>query len=745
MLAVPARTQIGDLTAYADDTDYWRYYLVPATPRVRRDAAGEPALLLLSYALSDEERAAHPELEGGGYLTLDTVLDPTAAEVAAAVAVLQPLVDAEARQRGQSPAPEVEIGSPTWTAGAVTLDAPQSTALVSARIAAGAPSLLAGNAASFSLDLTTSGAQLLADALTGDPAGAAPLQVNYDLSFWARLPPARIHLGIDAEKMHDYLRKQIQSRALDPSNCTRYTYDTSDVTEESLTLSGAVTVQIDTGSGSLPDDVVAELRAYAFDTLKQVVQSTFFQPAPDTAPPPRPGQPPVPRPWHDPVLEVKDLDRQTMSVSLDLEQSSVVAWPVHPRGTLTGLLGPDPAVRERHVRQVRLDDPFFADLNVDVDVFADFGEIALVEVQLEFTGSAADGGVRHEATTLTFAAGAAGTQHWAVPLFGDEPVYRSRHRVVLPGGTAGPYSDWADSRSRRLVLSLPTPGILRADVLAGSVDFDSLVASVQVTFAYEDQAHGVPRDERTVVLTRDTRAAHYEHRIGVPQQERLLHKVRFDLLTGDVIADDEWRPVPGGQVVVNQPSESVLKVSLLPTGSGWHDVVAVLVDLRHVQPDGRVVADTLTLHGLDEFATWQVYLPDRTARAYRYRWTASFADGDLVATDWADNPDGDPVLPVTLRRPGTDVTVVADALDFAASPLTEVTLVCGDETTTLLFRDRTPQLWHVRAAPAGIELTWTATHFPADGDPVELPPRVEHDPVVVLLPFRAPVPVPNPA
>jgi hypothetical protein len=280
-------------------------------------------------------------------------------------------------------------------------------------------------------------------------------------------------------------------------------------------------------------------------------------------------------------------------------------------------------------------------------------------------------------------------------------------------------------------------------VLAGSVDFETLVAGVQVTFAYEDPAHGVPRDERTVVLTKSVQSGHYEHRIGVPQQAPLLHKVRFDLLTGDVIDDHEWKPVPGAQVVVNQPAESVLKVSLLPTGNGWKDVVAVLVDLRYAQPDGRVVADTLTLHGLAEFKTWQVYLPDRTRRAYRYRWTASFADGDLVTQDWVDDPDGDPVLPVTLRRPGTDVTVVADALDFGTSPLTEVTLTCGDETTTLVFRDNHAQLWHVQAPPAGIELTWVATHFPRGADPVEMPPRTEHDPVVVLLPYRALVP--NPA
>ena len=51
-----------------------------------------------------------------------------------------------------------------------------------------------------------------------------------------------------------------------------------------------------------------------------------------------------------------------------------------------------------------------------------------------------------------------------------------------------------------------------------------------------------------------------------------MAKVRFDLQSGDVIESDEWTPIQGRQLVVNQPSEAVLEVSLLPSGNGWADV-----------------------------------------------------------------------------------------------------------------------------------------------------------------------------
>lgn len=735
MLTVPAHTEIDGLTIFADDSEFWRFYPVPQGPRLRTDAAGLPVFLLLGYQLSDEDRARHPELPaGGGYVSFDTVLDPTDAQLAAATAVLQAEVDArwhalsngtpEERARpgvaGTTEPPALAWGTPTWTAGQVTMDAPQSQQLVSARVASGTPTLLAGNVASFDLDLTPSGFSLLDQTLTAgqDPT---PIEVAYDLTLWARLPPASIHMEIDADRMHDYLRKQLQGRGTD--DCTTYDYDHSDVTQESLTLSGAVKVQIDTGSGSLPDAVVESLRGYAFDTLKQLVQSTFFTPA---SAQPRPG-----RAAPDPggTILLKDLDHATMSVTLDLEQSSVVAWQVHPRGMLTDVVGGTPESRARCVKKVALDDPFFSDVSTEVRVFADFTQLDHVEVELAHDGVRADGSARHEDTVLSFVSTDA--QRWSVPRFQDQGDYRWRFRVVRHGGEAGEWSDWETSVRDRLLLSVPTPGQIAVDVLAGNVDFANLVASVQVTFSYADPDAHVPDAQGVVALTKATPSGRYARAVGVPLTRPVRYRLRFDLLTGDVVDDGVWHDLAGTQLVVNQPTESVLRVSLLPTGNRWGDVVAVFVDLEHRDADGHVTAATIPLRSLKEFASWQVYLKDRADRAYRYRWTASFADGDSDRIDWATSP-GDPVLPVTLMRHGVDVVVVPDAVDFAAWPLAEVALAAsgGSPSTTLLFRDRTPQTWHLDA-PAP-QYTATVTYYPAGGAPVRADPVAETDAVLVI-------------
>jgi hypothetical protein len=617
-------------------------------------------------------------------------------------------------------------------------------------VAEAMPSLLAGNIASFSLDLTPSGASFMEQALLaadGAAADEAPIQVTYDLRFWARLPPARIHLEVNAERMHKYIEEQFRGRSV--AACTGYDYDNADVNTESLTLSGAVTCQIDTGSGSLPEAVTSELRAYAFDLLKQLVQHSFFSAdgeagAPAAAHPAPPARGSALPSLHSRLrggqrIVRKDIDEQTMSITLDLEQSSVVPWAIRPTGTLQTLLGGDQAVRAKHVRKLRLNDPFFATLETTVQVFAEFAAIDHVEVELAYAATDEQGRPHAVGTVLVFTSAAA--QEWSTAVVGGVRDYRSRARAVLAGGRAQPFGEWTTTHAPRIVMSIPSPGRLAVEVATGSIDYDKLVRGVQVRLAYEDAAAGVPREEGTVLLSREQPTARYERRIDAPQSSPLLARTRFELKDGDVVDSGEWVPVLGSQLIVNQPSESLLEVRLLPSGKGWGDVVAVMVDLAYEDAAHDLsFTDTFMLKKLDEFATWQVYLRDRARRTFRYRWTASFSNGDLVKRDWIDNP-GDPVIAIALERPGIDVTIVADSLDFTACPLTQITIthdVPGGASETFIFRDRTAQRWHVDAADgAPVAFVCSVTHFPADRDPVVLADRRESDPMIVLPAYRA--------
>ena len=146
--------------------------------------------------------------------------------------------------------------------------------------------------------------------------------------------------------MYKYIEEQFPGRSV--AACTGYDYSNTDVDTESLTLSGAVTVQIDTGSGIVARGGhrrTARLCLRSGEAAGSAPASSALRAA--MMPEPRRNVPPMAGPVIPPLrrrlvgrrkLVRKQIDQQTMSITLDLEQSSVVPWTIHPRGTMQTLL-----------------------------------------------------------------------------------------------------------------------------------------------------------------------------------------------------------------------------------------------------------------------------------------------------------------------------------------------------------------------------------------------------------------------
>lgn len=760
MLAVPAFRTIADATVYQDDAVWYRFYPVPNRPRVRLDDAGNPVFLLVKYALSDAEREAHPELPpGGGYLNVDVAFRLTDAQRTAIAADLQAWVDTEfARRRagsaneqasvaGMAAPPPVEFGTPTYTGGAVALDAPQSTQLVSRRVAEGAPSLLADNVAVFSLDLTNEGATFMERTLVngGDATDLTPIQVRYDLQFWARLPAVRIHVSADSERIYEQTRKVMDGAGVD--HCTTYDFAYSDISTESAAVAGLIDVQIDTGSGSVDEPIVAELRRYALDMMQQLIESNFFTTDPALGLPPA-GQDDLPlddNPKNDKKYLRKTYDAATMKLELNLEQRSVVQWPIHPQATLeTFFHGMTPAELNRFVRVVSLNDPFFQSLNLDARCFATFeaGGLEAVQVDVRYAGRDANGDRQEKLHTFTFTDNL--PQTWNPALIGTERAYESRYRVKFAGRDFGGWTSWEPNDAPDLNIAVPETGRLNLEIRVGDVDFTGLVRQVQVTVAYEDPAAGIAREEKTIVLDAQHLTETYTRTLFDIVRQPVQYKRRFVLQSGDVVEDALWRTLRGPQLVVNQPAEGILNVRLLPAGDGWSDVAQVIVDLRYTDPANSFVAEeSLSLKTNAEFRTWTVVLRDKTRRTFDYRINASYKDGRFEQTPFRSHT-GEETLPIVVTAPPRHaITLISDRLDFAAAPLTEVTLrhAATGATETFVMRDKSPQVWRVDVAPdTPLRFSAAITHFPADGDPVTVPPFEETDPILVLPPYRAPQP-----
>ena len=637
-------------------------------------------------------------------------------------------------------APAVEFSEPTWTGGTVALDAPQAEELVSRRVAEGPPSLLAGNIAVFSMDLTAPGATFMERTLVGDAgqpvSDLTPLQVGYELSFWARLPPVSIRISVESEKVYEHVRKIMDGKGVD--HCTTYDFAYSDITTETARAAGLIDVQIDTGSASLPPEQIDQLRQYALDLVQQMIENQFFT----DEPPGDDDDGDIPRQQlggDDTKKYLKQtFDTTTMQIELNLEQRSVVEWKINPRSTLeTFFRGRSRADLQQFVRTVRLDDDFFKSLGLTVRAFADYSDkvISAVEVQLEYSGNDEAGRREVKTETLTFTADSPGAKTWNPSLLGGQRAYRYRHRVGFRERGFGPYSEWQTSSQPELNIAAMS-GRVEVAVLAGDVNFTDYVDQLQVTLAYEDAAAGIGRQEHTVLLGASRRDDSYRRLIYDVQRQPVQYRTRMRLKSGEVLDDGEWRAVGGPQLVVNQPEMPSVRVQ--PVGNGWDEVLQAIVDLRYGDQEESVVLRTR-----EEFKIWRVAFAGNARQPFDYRISASYKDGRFEQRPWRTSP-GDDVLPVEITAPPRlKVQLLADQLDLAAAPVCEVTLRCAVNGTTrsetLVFRDKAPQTWVV-PMPEGapVDYTYQVTHYPAGGSPVVGAVQREQDTVVVLPPYRAP-------
>ncbi|HSR51434.1 MAG TPA: hypothetical protein VLV83_11440 [Acidobacteriota bacterium] len=764
MLTAPPFRTIEGVTVYADDSIWYRFYPVAAHPDIRLDKNERPVFLLVKYAFSDQDREDNPDLpSGGGYLNFDVEFSVPPETLETVREDLQEWVDEEWNRlrngtreernlvgvRGTTEPPSVEIASPTWTSGSVALDAPQSELLVTNRVAEGTPSLLQGNIAVFSMDLTSAGATFMQRILVGEEGDTGsdltPVQVSYDLTFWARTPPARIRVHAESEQIYKQVRKIMDGRGVD--HCTTYDFAHTDITTAEAEMANLIDVQIDTGAAGLEEDVIDQLRDFSLELIQSMIEDSFFQERPLDLEEPIEIDDDDERDEDSTKKYLKEsFDSATMTLDFELEQSSVVEWPIHPQSTLqTFFEGMAPEELDNFVREISLDDEFFQRLGLEARVFADFDDpvLSAVEVQIRYRARDAQGERVEKNETFTFVD--TSPQTWNPALVEGKRSYEYRWRVGYAGQGFGEFSEWQRDESPDLNIAVASTGRVEVDVVAGNVDFEKLVQRVQVTLAYEDPAQGIAREEEVVILDNQHRDRSYSRDIFADWNQPLQYRLRFDLQSGEVLEDQEWSETVSRQLLVNQPFMDVLEVDLLPAGTGWPDVSQVFVDLRYSDPaNNHTVEETLSLKSRDEFRTWKVVLQDKNKRDFEYRVTASFKDGTLERGEWQE-ADGSGALPVHVEAvPKIEITLVPTLLDFEAAQVTEVTLNYDqggvNETETFVFTGNAPQTWRFDAPenPPPLRFTYTITHFPQGEDPVRLPEQEEEDPVLVLPPHRPP-------
>jgi len=297
MLKIPSFRSINDVTVYQDDGVWYQFYLVANLPSIRLDKNNKPVFLLANYHISQQARDEDESLpRGGGFMNFDVQFAVSKSDRKTAKKELQDWVDQEYTKRkadsqyaslpeySSVKAPEVVIADPLLSEGRVSMHTVQSEILATHRLAEGPASLVSGSTAVFNIDLTETGAsfmkELMLDENNTGRVDLTPISVIYDLKMWARLPPIKITVTGESERIHKTLNKISETNKDNPCTPSEVeTYRNNGVNSSNLKENGSVKVVVDKGDASVPDEVVETLQDYALDLFDTMIEERFLIPA----------------------------------------------------------------------------------------------------------------------------------------------------------------------------------------------------------------------------------------------------------------------------------------------------------------------------------------------------------------------------------------------------------------------------------------------------------------------------------
>ena len=769
------KTEDGTTTVsiFQDDAQFWRFYLIPGFPTVRLDQNNNPVFMLIKYNLSDESREENPDLpRGGGYMVFDSELTVKAEHVkeikkhlqqfvekewdrikndpnarvrsltlqaakndqapkigghwgqqghegtprASALPLQIPTIAAAEATQGGTP-PQVEIGEPLWKSGKVTMNAPSSAALVSGKIGERPASLLGNNVAAFSLDLTTDGATFMEKTLVGtDGRGATdltPIQVVYELTMLAKLPPASMYIKVDMASVYHSLQELYHEH----TNCTD-DYFTSETMMSSAREAGLVTIKINPGGNPDPE-MLKMLMQQATDQVQQILTDKLAKK--ERAPM---------KEWADADLnasssevyrlkQVSEIDMTTFETTMDIE--TTIEHKIAPQGTLQTFFH-NRGDMTPFVRKVDLNDPFFKVLGLKARAFAKWAEdgVAFVELEVKYGK-----GNEIKTQSFTFTPQQNEPIEWSPSLIDGKREYEYRSRIGFVGREAGDWTKWEKNTARNLNVAVETPGKLDVEVSGVGLNYTDVLDAVLVHLRYEDTAHDVPMASQSILLTTERGSGKWTRQLFAPWEKPLEYRIEYLLKSGTTI-EVPWKKTDGptNNVLVKRPDVDVLDLTLIPSGN-WADAIQAVLSLRY--QDGTYNKDAqFNFKTADEFKKWAVLLQNPRKREFEYKILATFKNGDTQETTWLKR-DGDQALPVTVIGPPRLITKVSGAvLDYASTPLAKVDLEykdpqgSSDVESFSLQAASDVKTWSIPIREGGPKgYRYKITYFPKDGNPIE--------------------------
>jgi hypothetical protein len=705
MLQLEGSLDFPEAVVYRDDLNDIRFYVLPKVPIIRRD--GDKAVM--KYV---KYRTLKPMANGDVgaalvFMDIELSLLPEAEQ-----ALRGKLVEMVKTQRGQgderplSPA-QIELAKPQVTKANVSVEVlADSGNLVQKVNHAGQPSMYGNNVVALSAELNQLGAPIFEAVMKSEGAGG--IRVVYDLEFPARIPPIKATGSWSATKFYSFFQEVHYEERFWSED------DMSENISEMFSNSESRLVTFD--PGWLPADpaIATAITSSIERQLDEAVKRNLLEAIP---------------PESRDVSKIREEDfenikRQVMvnkraDVSIRYEQKQVFPVEVHPQANMPSLVSQG-FKWEDYAIEADTDDPFFRQLNLTIQVNADFENLPIfsVDVSIDYPPWTATHGVQ----TFSFRK-ADDVGKFTAFIEGNSTKFKYRYVVNYKGESRVFESREFEHEGNDLKINVDELGLWLVDVEVGDMNFEQ-VGSAVLTLEHPEVEPGIPPVCR-FQIDKDNKKFEVKELLLRPAQPYTA-TLKYFMKDGR----EYVRELPnqkGQRFYVDDPFSATRTVQLRTRGDFERRIDTIFVDLTYDdERNGYRQTFSIGLSKDKRFVDWPFPVIDERAGKITYHAITTFKDG--TSSDSGEQTLSGTTLLLGEETATLAVKIIPDLIDWNAVKLATIELHYTDpahsidEHESFTFRKGAPEAkWELAIRDRSKNTyEWTAKFFMADGSRKEL-------------------------
>jgi hypothetical protein len=725
MLLLDGSIDRPEATIYRDDLEEMRFYVLPKVPILRRDA-GKAVFKFVKY------RTLKPMANGdigAALVFMDVELSLTPAQEQSLRAALAEAV--KARRGPNDPRPvdpnAIILAKPQITKATVKVEVlADSGNLVQKINNAGKPSMYGSNVVAMSAELSQLGAPVFEAVMKSEGAGG--VRVEYDLEFIARLPPVKATGTWNASKFYSF------SQTVDFEENFWSEDDFTENISELFINSESRVVTVDPGALSRSDPKVAEMLDTIRDSLIRQLDEAVKRNLLEAIPP-----------ESRDISKIRGEDFENIkrtvttnkisNVSINFTEAQVTQVNVIPQANMQSLVSQGFNWSDYAI-EADTDDPFFRQLNLTIQVNAEFEKLPIfsVDVSIDYPPWTAAHGIQ----TFSFKK-ADDIGKFTAFIEGGSTKFKYRYVVNYKGESRVFESQWIDHEGNDLKINVDELGLWLVDVEVGDMNFDQVSRAV-LTLEHPEVAPGIPPVCR-FQIDKDNKKFEVKELLLRPAQPYTA-TIKYFMKDGR----EYVRALPnqkGQRFYVDDPFSATKKVLLRTRGDFERQIDTIFVDLTFDDAANAYRQTfSIALSKDKRFADWEFPVVDELGGTVTYNAMTTFKDGR--STESGTKTLSGATLLLGEESATLLVKLIPDLIDWTTVKLVSVELHYIDadhgidERESFTFRQgATETKWELALRDAAKKkYEWAAKFFMTDGSKKDLASNglVSDESLIIELP-----------